>query len=157
MSPQLTEAQPLPELTRLAGLYELLVKVLIEFLDHRVHIRLHDQHRRGGVVAHHGALHLGVLGALHLAEHVVLDLAIDDGAAVLVEVGLDPAAVGAVDNLGDLRVVDVEEVGPDTDDGAVLLVELLDIWAIVGGPRMVEPPEVGPSWLIVRRCDICGV
>lgn len=100
-------------------------------------------------MAHDGALHACVLPALDLTEHVVLDLTVDDGAAVLVEVGLDPAAVSAVDDLGDLRVVDVDEVGPDAHDGSVLLVELLYVGAVVGGPGLVEPPEVGPSWIKV--------
>lgn len=102
-------------------------------------------------MAHNGALHPGVLGTLHLAEHMILDLAIDDGAAVLVEICFDPAAVGAINDLGNLGVVDVEKVRPDADDGAVLLVEPFDVGAVVGGPHVIKPPEVCPFWLIVRR------
>lgn len=147
----LTEAEPLAELAGLARLDEPFVEVPGKIVHDRVHVGLHDQHGRGGVVAHDGALHARVLAALDLAEHVVLDLAVDHGAAVLIEVGLDPAAVGAVDHLGDLRIVDVDEVGPDAHDGAVLLVELLDVGPVVGRPGVVEPPEIGPSW-----CQLLG-
>ena len=143
--PQLTEAKPLPELAGRARLDEPLVKVPGEVVYHGIHVGFHDEDRRGGVVADDGALHPGVLRALHLAEQMVLNLAIDNRATVLVEVRLDPLGVRAVDNLGDLRVVDVDEVGADPNDGAVLVVELLDGWAIVGSPGLVEPPKIRPT------------
>ena len=167
---ELTVAEPVAKVADLALLDEARVEVLAELVDDRVHVGLHGQHGRGGVVADDGALHAGVLDALDLAEHVVLDSSVNHGAAVLVEVGLwtwrgsvrghrqgthcpgptdlDPASIGAVDDLGDLGVVDVEEVGPDPDDGPVLLMELLDGRAIVGRVDLVFPPEVGPSWMV---------
>lgn len=84
----LTVAKPFAKGANRLGLSESLLKVVAEVLDDLVHVGLHDQDRRGGVVADDGALHAGMLRAVNLAEHVVLDLAVDHGAAVLVEVGL---------------------------------------------------------------------
>ena len=50
-----------------------------------IHMRLHRQHAGHGVVADDRTLEARMLDVVDLAEHVVRDLAIDVGAAVLVK------------------------------------------------------------------------
>ena len=85
-------------------------------------------------------------GWVDLGEHVEDLLAVDHGAAVLVEVGLDPFSVGAVDDAVQIRDVEVQEVRADAHDGAVLLVELLHPGGILARVDLPDTPEVGPSW-----------
>ena len=78
-----------------------------------------------------------------LAEHVVGNLAIDDGGAVLVKVGLDPLAISVVDDSGELGKVEVKEVRANADDGAVFLMEFLHPGCVVSRDDLPKAPEVG--------------
>ena len=144
--------------------------MVAKVLDDLVHVRLHCPDAGDGIVADNGSLESGMLDVVDLAEHVVCNLAINDRAAVLVEVGLEekvplansnstacyamrdsmsyffPLAVGAINNSGQFRIINVQEVGPQADDGAVFFVELLHPGGIVGRVGLPESPEVGPSY-----------
>ncbi len=88
-------------------------------------------------------------GRVHLGEHVEDLLLLDDGAAVLVKVGLDPFSIGAVDDAVELRDVEVEEVRANPNNWAVLFMELLHAWGILARPDLPDAPQVCPSC-----CDV---
>jgi hypothetical protein len=108
------------------------LEMVDKVLYHGVHMWLHRPHTGNRVVADDRALETSMLDLVDLAEHVIGDLAIDDGAAVLVEVCLLPFAVRVVDSARELGIVNVEEVGSDANNWTVLLVELLHAGSIVG-------------------------
>lgn len=111
-----------------------------------------------------------MLGLVCRAEQMICDLAIDDGAVVVVELGLScmrrdqqaviidefwervsshlpPLAIGAVKHLDQLRVVEVERVGPNSHNRAILLMKFLDAKVVVARPYDTETPEVRPTWV----------
>lgn len=81
-------AEPLAELALFLGVDVAGLEVAEEVVDDLVHEWFHGENAGDGVVADYGALHAGVQGVVDFAEHVVGDLAVDDAAAVLVEVTL---------------------------------------------------------------------
>lgn len=87
-----------PNSQSVVGLNEPLLQVLQEAGNDLVHVWLHGQDGRHRVVAHHGMLQLCVFDIVALQEYVVLGLAVDDGAAILIEVGLDPLSVCRVND-----------------------------------------------------------
>lgn len=89
-----TEADPFAEIAGLSvvSLDEAGLQVVAEVGDDGIHERLQSQDAAHGVVLDDGALHAGMVGLVGLAEEVVGDLAIDDGAVVVVELGLLAAA-----------------------------------------------------------------
>lgn len=87
-----------------------------------------------------------MLHIVHLTEHVVSQLAVDVGAAVLVEVRLCPFAVRVVDCAGEFGIVEIKQVRPEPDNRAVLLVQLLHARRIVSRYGQAEPVDIGPSY-----------
>lgn len=103
---------------------------------------------------------------------MVDDLAIDQGAVVVIHLGLccasdisstrvravaepylEPFSIGTIYRLDQLGVVYVEEVGTQADDRAVFLVKLLDCQLVVfSSLDQEEPPEICPScWEMCQR------
>lgn len=62
--------------------------MIAEITDYLVHRGLEGHHAADGVVLDNRALQPGVFGLVGGAEHVVHDLPIDQGAVVVVELGL---------------------------------------------------------------------
>jgi hypothetical protein len=77
---------------------------------------------------------------------VVCQLAVDVGAAVLVEVRLGPFSVSVVNSRRELRVVEIKKVRTEADDRTVFLMELLDTWGIVGRDGLTKTPDICPSY-----------
>ena len=61
------------------------------------------------------------------------------------ETYLEPLAISAVDGLDQLRVIQIKSVGPNTDNGPVLLVEVMDDFMVFAGACLVESPPVGEA------------
>ena len=96
-------------------------------------------------MANDRSLQLGMFDIINLAEHMIRKLAIDIGAAVLVEVCLGPFSVGVVDCGREFWEVEVKEVRTQAHNWAIFLVELLDSWRVVGRDGLTKAPEVRPS------------
>lgn len=119
-----------------------LLHILAEVVKNNVNMGLQSLDIARGVVLGHWTLHLGMFSRARRAEDMVCDLPIDDGAVVVIELGLiivsslvdgfatkglsktylEPFAISAVDGLDQLGVIEVEGVRADTDNGPVLLV-----------------------------------
>lgn len=121
-------------------------------------------------MADYGAFHAGVQSVVDFAEHVVRDLAVDDAAAVLVEVALLslislvvqcsvlsfgntnflPLRVSGIDGTSELREVEVQKVRSDPDNRPILLVELLHARGILPREYLAKTPQVGPSYVLLE-------
>ena len=152
----LTVTQPIAKLAGLSGLNIAVLEDVDKILDDGVHQGLHGQNGGHRVVAHHRALDLRMKGWVHLGEHVEHLLPVDDGAAVLVKVGLDPFSIGAVDDAVEIRDVEVQEVRSNPDDGAVLLMELFHSWGILARPDLPDAPQICPSCFNVSTVTLKG-
>jgi hypothetical protein len=85
-------------------------------------------------------------GRVHLREQVIHDLAIDKCALALVQVGLEELVVGAVNNMEQLRNIDIQQVRGQANNRAVFIMKpsgMCGIIALVGSPHA---PEVCPSY-----------
>jgi hypothetical protein len=136
---------------------------MAQIIDGFVHQRLESQDAADGKVLCDGFLHPGVPGRIGHAENVVHNFTADHDAVVVIELGLGrlerstwpmpnrmatylaPCLVCAVDDFDQLRAVEIDEVGADAHNRAVLIVEFLDAAVVVTRPHEEEAPKVGPS------------
>lgn len=85
---RLTVRKPVAKLACFARIHVAFLEIIDKVHDYFVHMRFHSENARDRVVAHDGTFHPRVLDVVHLAEQVVLDLAVDDQAAVFGKVCL---------------------------------------------------------------------
>lgn len=101
-----------------------------------------------------------MFGLISGTEEMVGDLAIDDGAVVVIELGLKtsaleydprdktnllPLAISAIKSLDQLGKVKVKSVGSDSNNRAIFVVKLLDLDVIASFSDHGETPKVGPA------------
>lgn len=119
----------------------------------------------GGIVFGNGLALFVMLDGVGLAEEVQNDLSVDEGAASMVELGLrgllstptpvsgvflgetnlEPLALDVEHGLDHVGDVNVDDVGRDAHNGAMLLVEPLQLELGLPSPDMIEIPESRPS------------
>lgn len=145
-----------------------------EIANHGIHERFKTHDAALRVVLDDGALHPGVFGLVSGAEQMIGNLAIDDGAVVVVEfclleresgsdimcysgspwsIYLSPFSISAIEGLDDFRNVKVKSVGSNSNNRAILFVELLDLDMVAPLSDSVKTPEVGPAYMKKSSCQ----
>lgn len=169
---KLTKCNPLSQIAHpiLGALGEASVQFFTKVSDDLVHERLQRCQAALGIVLGNGALHPGMLGVVRLAKQMVGGLAIDDGAVVVVELGLfekrkrcrvsqllflgpvctdsardgptylAPLAVRAVQGFDQLGVVQVQQVRSYPNHGTIFVMKLLHPEMVVPRPHEKETP-----------------